>query len=416
MQVTAKASIEGPRSWHAALLTLAILSVSFGAPLLVVVGMRQIQAELATDRSVLAMASALVWIGNALGGVPMGWLADRIGIRRTAALGMLSIAAGLALSSLGSIWALYVGHGLLIGFLGNGALYAPLAVYVSRWFDRRRGTALALIASGQYIAGMLWPSLLEQGFSRFGWQAMMLAYAGVALAVMPLVALLRTAPLPPAGPGVAFGPVVGAYVLGLRANLAMAILCLAGVLCCIPMALPASHLVAFCGDIGIPASHGAAMLSVMLACAFTSRQFWGAFADRFGGLRTILTGSAVQMMTLAGFLLTRDETGLFFVAGAFGLGFSGIIPAYLVAIRDLFPTQEASWRIPTTLLALMTGMALGSWIGGRLFDAFMSYRVAFVAGVLVNACNLIILIMLMANASPRRLRRLAPIAPSTFPS
>jgi MFS family permease len=408
MQLAGGNSIEGPRSWQAAVLTLLILSVSFGAPLLVVVGMRPMQADMATDRSVLGMASALVWIGNAFGGVPMGWLAERIGIRRTAALGLVSIAAGLALSSLGPIWALYAGHGLFIGFLGNGSLYAPLTVYVSRWFDRRRGTAVALVASGQYVAGILWPSLLAQGIGRYGWQAMMLAYAGLVLAVLPSLALLRGAPDPVAGPGgMTSGPVPGARVLGMPPNAAMAMLCAAGFLCCIPMALPASHLVAFCGDIGIPASQGAAMLTVMLTCAFVSRQFWGAFADRVGGLRTILTGSACQMVTLTAFLMARGETSLFVIAGAYGLGFSGLIPAYSIAVRDLFPSREASWRIPVVLLTLMLGMAFGSWVGGWLFDLFLSYRAAFAVGVMLNAVNLAVIAFLVSRLSPRRRPSLA---------
>ena len=404
-------SIEGPRSWQAALLTLVILSISFGSPLLLVVGMRQMQIELATDRSVLAMASALVWVGNAFGGLPMGWLSDRIGIRRTVTLGLVCMAAGLALSSVGSIWTLYVGHGLLIGFLGNGALYAPLVIYVSRWFDRRRGTALALVSSGQYVAGILWPSVIEQGISRFGWQAIMLGYGCVVLAVLPLLVMLRPPPDPQTGPDDPGDPVPGARVLGLPPSLAMGLLCVAGFLCCTPMALPASHLVAFCGDLGISATRGAAMLSVMLACAFLSRQFWGAMADRFGGLRTIMAGSACQMVTLAAFLLTRSETGLFFVAGAFGLGFSGIIPAYSVTIRDLFPARDASWRIPLNLLTLMSGMAFGSWFGGWLFDIFLSYRMAFIVGVLFNVANLIVILFLVSRM-PRRAAYPMSVTPS----
>jgi MFS family permease len=408
MQLARGDSIEGPRSWQAAVLTVLILSVSFGAPLLVVVGMRPMQADMATDRSVLGMASARVWIGNAFGGVPMGWLAERIGIRRTAALGLASIAAGLALSSVGPVWALFVGHGLFIGFLGNGALYAPLTVYVSRWFDRRRGTALALVASGQYVAGIAWPSLLALGIERYGWQAIMLAYGGLVLGVLPVLAFLRAAPDPVAGPaGAVAGPVPGERVFGMRPNAAMALLCAAGFLCCVPMALPASHLVAFCGDLGIPASQGAAMLTVMLACAFVSRQFWGAFADRVGGLRTILTGSACQMVTLTAFPLAHSETWLFFVAAAYGLGFSGIIPAYSIAVRDLFPAREASWRIPTVLMTLMLGMAFGSWAGGWLFDLFLSYRAAFAVGVTLNTVNLAVIAFLASRPSSRRRRSLA---------
>ncbi len=390
-------TIEGPRSWRAAWLTLAILSVSYGSPLLAVVGLREMQAALHTDRSVLSLASALVWIGNGAGGSPMGWLADRIGIRRTVLFGAVMMAAGLALSSTGSVRALLVGHGLFIGFLGNGAIYAPLIVYVSRWFDRRRGTAIALISSGQYVAGMIWPSLLGIGIARYGWQTAMLAYGGVVLAlVLPMLALLRPSPEPVAAPASEAGHPSAGRVLGLAPNTAMVLICLASFLCCVPMAIPSSHLVAFCGDIGI--ADGAAMVSVMTACAFLSRQFWGAFADRFGGLRTVLAGSAFQMVTIAAFTLTRNEAGLFAVSAAFGLGFSGIIPAYAVAIRELYPSKEASWRIPTVLFTGMSGMAFGSWYAGWMVDLFASYQPAFASGVVFNLANLIVVLVLLGGS------------------
>ena len=183
----------------------------------------------------------------------------------------------------------------------------------------------------------------------------------------------------------------------------MVLICIASFCCCIPMAIPASHLVAFCGDLGIQASHGAAMLSVMLACAFISRQFWGAFADRFGGLRTVMAGSTLQMLATGAFLLTHDEVGLFAVASAFGLGFSGIIPAYSVAIRDLYPSREASWRIPTVLMTAMSGMAFGSWFAGKLFDLFLSYRPAFASGVVFNLANLAVILFLVSHTFRRRL-------------
>lgn len=395
-------SIESRTSWRAAFLTLAILSLSFGSPLLAVVGLRDIQAAMHTDRSVVSLASSLVWIGNGVGGIPMGWLADRIGIRKTVAMGTLMMAAGMALSSLGTVWALYIGHGLLVGFLGNGAIYAPLMIYVSRWFDRRRGTALALISSGQYIAGMVWPSIMEIGIKHVGWQAVMLGYGAVVLAILPLLTLLRQPPDPLVlAPGRA-GPRPGDLVAGFRPNTAMGLICIASFCCCVPMAIPSSHLVAFCGDLGIPASHGAAMLSVMLACAFISRQFWGAFADRFGGLRTVMAGSALQALAIGSFLLTRDEAGLFAVASAFGFGFSGIIPSYSVAIRDLYPSKEASWRIPTVLMTAMSGMAFGSWFAGKQVDMFLSYRPAFGSGVAFNLINLAVIMFLVSRMAPRR--------------
>jgi MFS family permease len=393
------ASIEGRASWVAACLTLAILSISYGAPLLVVVGLKPIQDSLGTDRSVVALAGALVWVGTGLGGIAMGWLADRIGIRFTATIGAVMMAAGLAISSIGSVWTLYVGHGLLIGLLGNGAIYAPLVVYVTRWFDRRRGSALALISSGQYIAGMVWPSIFERGISSYGWQTTMLAYAAVVVVViLPFTLLgLRPAPEAHALHARSTDPHKGALVLGMSPNLVLALICIAAFLCCIPMAVPNGHLVAFCSDIGITPTHGAAMLSVLLACAFISRQFWGMLADRVGGLRAVMVGSACQAVAIGGFLLTQNEVGLFAVSAAFGFGFSGIIPSYVVAIRELFPSSEAAWRVPTFFFLGMSGMAFGSWLAGALYDHFGFYAPAFGIGAFFNVVNLVVIGFLVAR-------------------
>jgi MFS family permease len=163
------------------------------------------------------------------------------------------------------------------------------------------------------------------------------------------------------------------------------------IFCCIPMAMPQQHLPAFCSDLGFSPTHGAAMLSVLLGTAFVSRQFWGWVSDRIGGIKTVLTGSALQIVALAAFLSTQDEIGLFTVAAGFGLGFAGIIPAYVLAIRELFPASEASWRIPTFLLCSGGGMAIGGWLAGVLYDHFGFYTPAFVAGVAANAVNLVII-------------------------
>jgi MFS family permease len=396
-------TIEGARSWFAAAVTLAILSISYGAPLLLVVGLEPIQTSLGADRSTIALAGSLVWIGTGVGGIPMGWLADRIGIRAVVAFGTAMMGLGLWVSTLGGVVPLYLGHGLLIGLVGNGAIYAPLLIYVTRWFDRRRGTAIALISSGQYIAGMIWPSVFERGIATYGWRPMMLAYAGVVLAAIPpLMFLLRPVPAP-----VSAGPSVRAAgdgsVLGLRPNLVQALICVAGFCCCIPMSIPNQHLVAFCSDIGISPIQGAAMLSVLLGCAFVSRQFWGALADRIGGLRTVFIGSSCQAVSIAAFLVTQNEAGLFVIAGVYGLGFSGIIPSYSVAIRELFPSAEASWRIPSVLFTSMAGMAVGGWFAGFLYDQFGYYAPAFGAGILFNVLNLAVVGFLVTR-QPRQRR------------
>ncbi len=404
-------SIESRASWVAASITLLILSISYGAPLVFVVGLKPIAASLGTDRSVVALAASLVWLGTGLGGIVMGRLADRIGMRPVAVFGAGMTALGLAVSAIGETWALFLGSAVLIGLLGNSAHYPPLVTYVSRWFDRRRGTAVALISSGQYIAGVLWPTVFEEGTTRFGWQATMLAFAFVvAGAIVPLALFLYPPPTPgfvePVSGGVPGRP----QALGLPANLVQTLICAAAFLCCVPMAMPAGHLVALCSDIGIPAGRGAAMLSVLLGCAFISRMFWGWAADRIGGLGAVLAGSACQAATIAAFAVTQDEAGLFAVSAAYGLGFSGIIPAYVVAIREHFPSAEASWRVPMLLFTGMSGMAFGGWFAGALYDHFGFYAPAFVAGALFNLANLAVVGFLVVRQA--RQLRLPAVSPA----
>lgn len=399
-------SIETRASWTAAFASLAVLFVTYGAPLLVVVALKPIAAELALPRSAVALASSLMWLGTGIGGILMGWLAERIGIRRVGLIGAAGIASGMALSAWGGLWGLYVGHGLLIGLLGNGCFQAPLMVYVTRWFDRRCGTALALIMSGQYIGGAIWPPLFERGIEHFGWRWTMTSFgAAEALLVVPIAVVFLHAPPRAPAPGTrGAGPMPGSLVLGMPPNLVLVLMSVAIFLCCIPMALPTAHLVAFCTDLGFSAAVGAAMLSVLQVSAFVSRQFWGWVTDRVGGLRAVLLGSMCQAVALAMFLTTQDETGLFIIAGAFGLGFAGIVPGYYLAIRQLYPASEASWRVPTLAFSGLLAMAAGAWLGGAIYDHFGSYAPAFAGGVVANVLNLVIIGFLVSRSrrdSPR---------------
>lgn len=192
-----------------------------------------------------------------------------------------------------------------------------------------------------------------------------------------------------------------ARVFGWPPNVVFAMICGAAVLCCIPMAMPQGHLVAFCSDLGISRSVGALMLSVLLGTAFLSRQAWGAISDRIGGLTTVLIGSAWQAVSMTALLLTQSEVGLFTVTAAFGLGFSGIIPAYVLSARELFPPSEASWRIPTLLLFSGGGMGAGSWIAGLLYDHFGYYAPAFAAGIGTNILNLLVVCVLVGRQRHR---------------
>jgi MFS family permease len=384
-------SIETRTSWVIAFTALGLMSVAYGAPFVAVVALKQIAGELGSARSVPALAYSLAWLGAAFGGVAMGRVADRIGVRWTVAFGAAMIGIGLLVSTGHSTWRLWLGHGLFIGLLGNAGINAPMYIYVSRWFDRRRGTALALISSGQYVAGAVWPSVFEQGIARFGWRETMVIFAVLeAVAVVPTALLILRPPPEAAQPVPPHAARQAAGTLGLPANLLLALLGIAAFMCCVPMAMPQGHLVAFCTDLGIAPSHGAAMLSVLLGCAFVSRQFWGWVSDRIGGLRTVLAGSSCQIVAMTGFLLTRNEAALFAVASFFGLGFSGMVPAYVLAVRELFPASEAARRIPVLLLFSGSGMAAGGWLAGLIYDHFGFYGAAFATGLLFNLVNLVV--------------------------
>jgi MFS family permease len=391
-------SIETKSSWVVAGASVAILALAFGAPWITTVALKEIAAEVDGVRSIPALAISLVWFGSGFGGIMMGQIAERVGVRWTVTFGAIAIGCGLVLSTFGPIWQLYVGHGLLAGLLGMAGINAPLYVYVSRWFDRRRGSALALISSGTYIAGSFWPPIFERSMASFGWRVTMLWYAALEVAVIVPLALIFLKAPPELPPAVNSGPNGGdSKVLGWPPNVVFAMLMAAIFMCCVPMAMPQSHLVAFCSDLGINAAHGAAMLSVLLGVAFLSRQIWGLISDRIGGLRAVMIGSLCQAVTMSLFLVTQDEVGLFTVAAAFGLGFSGLIPATVLAVRELFPAAQASWRIPMMLLCSASGMATGGWLAGVLYDRFGYYGPAFATGIAINLINFSIISVLVAR-------------------
>src|SRR5271166_3492707 len=396
-------SLETRTSWVVAIVALVVLSVSYGAPLTTMVALKPIAAEFGATRSAPALAVGLTFIGAGCGGIAMGWVAEWIGVRAVVIFGGTMIGTGLTIASLGGLTQLYISSFLLVGLLGAAGMFAPLMTYVSRWFDVRRGTAIALISAGQYIAGALWPAVFQFGIDTIGWRHTMLAYGMFVVAlILPLAIFLRRPPDAAFG-GMHAEPRAGEPVLGLPPNLVLAALAFASFCCCVTMSMPMAHMVAFCSDIGIAPTQGAAMLSVLLGSAFFARQFWGWLADRVGGLRTILWASGAQAAAMAGFLVTQNEIGLFTISAIFGFGFGGLIPGYVLAVRELFPASEASWRIPTMMFPGSLGMAAGGWLAGVMYDRFAFYAPAFAVGVLFNLLNLAVIGALVLRHRPSRL-------------
>jgi MFS family permease len=387
----------------------------FGGAWITTVALKDIAAEVGGTRSIPAFAGALAWLCAGAGGIVMGRLAEKISTRWTVMIGSVSIACGLALSAFGPPYPLWIGHGLFIGLFGLGGVNAPLYVYISRWFDKRRGSALALISSGSYLAGTLWPPIFERAIAQVGWRECMLIFAVLEMLIaIPLAFVMFKAPPDLPEPVVPHGSShARPQVFGWPANLVFAMMCAASVLCCITMSMPQQHIVAFCSDLGFTRSFGALTLSVLLGTAFISRQAWGVFTDRIGGLNTVLIGVAWQAAAMAGFLVTTDEVGLITVSGFFGLGFSGIIPAYVVALREHYPAGQAYWRIPTLLMFTAIGMGGGGWLAGIMYDHFGHYSPAFIAGILTSIVNVLIIgTLVLRGGSDKRRRARLVVTPS----
>ena len=400
-------------AWTRLALTLALMTVGSGVMYIVSVVLPAVQAEFGVARADASLPYTLLMIGFGLGGILMGRLADRYGVMLPLLVGAGGLGAGFVAAGLSSsLLGFALAHGLLLGLLGSAATYAPLLADTSLWFVRRRGIAVAVCASGNYLAGTVWPPIVQHFVESAGWRS---TYIGLGIFCSVSMALLALAmrPRPPVARAAAtslqprsVAAVPSTRPFGLSLNQAQALLCLAGVACCVAMAMPQVHIVAYCSDLGFGAARGAEMLSLMLVCGIASRLISGVICDRIGGLRTLLLGSVLQTTALVLFLPFDGLVSLYLVSALFGLFQGGIVPSYAIIVREYFPPAEAGARVGTVLMATLFGMALGGWMSGKVFDLTGSYQAAFVNGIGWNLVNLSIVGFLLWRL--RRARCLLP--------
>jgi MFS family permease len=361
----------------------------------VVVALPSVQADFSAERGAASLPFTAVMMGFGLGSVLMGKLADRVGIVPPVLIGGTSLGLGFVLASMShNLWQFTACYGILIGLFGSAATFVPLIADTSRWFEKRRGIAVALCASGNYLAGAAWPTLIEAMIRAHGWRVTHLTIGVLCFATMvPLAALLRgPAPRRRAGTPV---PAAERRAINLPLGPLQALLSLAGLACCVAMAMPQVHIVAYCGDLGYGPARGAQMLSLMLAFGIVSRVVSGFIADRFGGVATLLIGSAAQMVALGLYLWFDSLTSLYVVSALFGLFQGGLIPSYAIIVRESFPASQAGGRVGVIMMMTLVGMALGGWMSGAIFDLTGSYRAAFANGVAWNALNFLIALFLL---------------------
>lgn len=414
--------IDSPQAAWRLLTTLGLVVLGNSSMYVVSVVLPAVQAEFGVGRADASLPYTLMMVCLGLGGLWTGRMADRHGLMPVLCVGAVAVCGGFVWAGLsGSIWGFGLAHGLM-GLIGSSATFAPLMADTALWWNRRRGIAVAICASGNYIAGALWPPIVQHGIEAIGWRHTYVLMGLVCGAGMLLLALRmrQRAPMvlmdvaaaaapasssPSAGgaalgaaasPATASAPLVPLALdrsrpFGLRPVHAQLLLCVAGVACCVAMAMPQVHIVAYCTDLGFGAARGAEMLSLMLACGIVSRLVSGVICDRIGGVRTLLLGSALQGVGLALFLPFDGLVPLYVISAMFGLFQGGIVPAYAIIIREYFAPQEAGARVGAVIMATLIGMALGGWMSGWIFDVTGSYQAAFINGMGWNLLNLSIM-------------------------
>ncbi len=384
-------------SRHAAwrlLVTLGLVVLGNSSMYVVSVVLPTVQAEFGVGRADASLPYTLMMVCLGIGGLWTGRMADRHGLTPVLWLGALAVCGGFVWAGMsGSIWAFGLAHGLL-GLIGSSATFAPLIADTALWWNRRRGIAVAICASGNYIAGALWPPIVQHGVETIGWRqtyVLLGIVCGLGMLVLSLWMRQRPPLVSVAAPATAGAAVVDrSRPFGLSPARAQLLLCVAGVACCVAMSMPQVHIVAYCTDLGFGAARGAEMLSLMLACGIVSRLVSGFICDRIGGIRTLLLGSVLQGLALLMFLPFNGLAPLYVVSAMFGLFQGGIVPSYAIIIREHFAPQEAGARVGAVIMATLVGMALGGWLSGRVFDMTGSYHAAFLNGIAWNLLNLCI--------------------------
>jgi MFS family permease len=393
------AELDSGTAWRRLAAALALATIGGVGLWSSVVVLPTIQAEFGVDRGGASIPYTATMVAFALGGAAMGRLADRFGIMIPLILGAVMLGIGYVVAaSAGSYWSFVIAQALLIGGLGSSSTFGPLVADISHWFLKRRGIAVAIVASGNYLAGTIWPPILQHAIETIGWRHSFMGLGAFCVVTMlPIALLLRRKAPSDHGTQSANGAHAAIGTMPAPPMVLQGLLILAGVACCVAMSMPQVHMIAYCGDLGYGPARGAQMLSIMLGLGVVSRLTSGLIADRIGGIGTLILGSTLQCLALLLYLPFDGLASLYVIAGLFGLSQGGIVPSYALIVRQYFPAREAGGRIGLVLMATVIGMALGGWMSGAIFDWTGSYQAAFLNGIAWNLLNMSIAFWLLLS-------------------
>ncbi len=384
-------TLDSAYSWSRLAITLLIATIGNAGMWSIVVIMPAVQAEFGIDRADASLPYTFTMIGFAVGNLVIGRAVDRYGVCLALICATVLIAAGFALAAWSSsIYAMSICQ-LVIGF-GTAAGFGPLLADISHWFLRRRGIAVAIAACGNYLSGAIWPILLSGVLSESGWRSAYLILAAISLLTMVPLSLLLRRRVPAAATQIARDlATANARAVHYSPRMLQLLLVVAGIGCCVAMAMPQVHIVSLCVDLGYGPAAGAEMLSVMLLGGVASRLVFGLIADRLGGVLALLIGSSLQCIALFLYLPYDGLASLYIVSLIFGLSQGGVIPSYALIVREYMPPQEAGARVGVVITATIVGMAVGGWMSGWIYDVTGSYQMAFINGILWNILNIAII-------------------------
>ena len=388
-------------SWTRLGLTLLIATVINAGMWAIIVIMPAVETEYGGSRAMASLPYTLTMIGFGTGNYVLGRAVDRFGITHSLLIASGLTALGYGLATLSSSLLMLSLAQLLVGFASSIG-FGPLIADISHWFVRRRGIAVAVAASGNYLSGAIWPILLANVLQDSGWRAVYLVMAVVTLvAVIPLAFALRPSLPEEAHTAAEQASILNAKSAGISPRALQYLLGLAGIGCCVAMSMPQVHIVALCVGLGYGPAVGAQMLSLMLLGGVASRIVSGLLADRLGGVRTLLIGSILQCLALFLYLPAGGMVSLYLVSMIFGLSQGGIVPSYALIVREYMPAKEAGARVGFVMMATIMGMALGGWLSGVIYDVSGSYTLAFVNGIIWNGLNIGIILWLISRSRPR---------------
>jgi MFS family permease len=388
------------RAW--ARLVVACLMGAIGAVGMwsMVVVLPIVQSDFSATRGAVSLTSTMMFMGFGLGGVITGRITDRFGIVPAMAISIALLGVSFVLVGLApKLWQ-FIAIYFLIG-LGTSATFAPLMAEASHWFERHRGFAVTFVASGNYVAGTIWPPLVTWGAQSIGWRETHIAIGFFCVASMSVLLLVLRMQIGGASVRDHSNAPPPRIDLNLSTNALTGLLSLASIACCVAMAMPQVHIVAYCGDLGYGAVRGAEMLSLMMGFGIISRIGSGFLADKIGGIRTLLIGSAAQAFALLFFLFFDSLTSLYLISAMFGLFQGGIVPSYAIIVREAMPASEAATRVGIVIFASVFGMSFGGWVSGVIFDATGSYAAAFANGFAWNTLNIAIMLGLLWRSRQR---------------